>query len=49
VWSEDFNLNSKLIAIGSEDNTARIFAREVCGSIEDLLALARSRILPDSQ
>lgn len=44
VTSAAFSPNGKFVVTASEDKTARIFACEVCGSIEDLLALARTRV-----
>jgi WD40 repeat protein len=44
VWSAAFSPDGKYIVTGSYDKTARIYACEVCRPIQDVLALARSRV-----
>ncbi|MBI4285092.1 MAG: hypothetical protein HY670_04215, partial [Chloroflexi bacterium] len=44
VGSAAFSPDGKLIVTASGDDTAQIYTCEVCGSIEDLLALARARV-----
>ena len=36
--------DGKLVVTASEDKTEQIYACEECGSIEDFLALARTRV-----
>jgi WD40 repeat protein len=38
-----FGPDSMLIATASRDGTARVYRCQVCGSMDDLLKLARSR------
>jgi len=44
VNSAAFNPDGKFVVTASRDGTAQIYACEVCGPIEDLLALAHTRI-----
>ena len=39
-----FSPDGKRIVTASEDGTARIFGCDVCASLDDLLAIARSRL-----
>lgn len=44
MHSAAFSLHGKFVVTASEDNTGQIYACEICGSVGDLLALARTRV-----
>jgi WD40 repeat protein len=44
VFTATFSPNGKFVVTASAGGTTEIFACEICGSIEDLLALARTRV-----
>ena len=44
VASAAFSPDGARVVTASQDGTARIYACELCGSLDDLIALARTRI-----
>ena len=44
VASAAFSPDGTRVVTASQDGTARIYACELCGSLNDLIALARTRI-----
>jgi hypothetical protein len=44
MHSAALSFHGKFVVTASEDNTGQIYACEICGSIEDLLALACTRV-----